>query len=294
MQKTIIYLPTAIFLLGENTQFKKIFDFNRSILENKMALLFLQESAIIRNSIKKSDKHFIESDIKIETSITKIKQFYKLEATKICEIKEKLQSMIGKFFIKGIEIDNKELKITISKDFFIWKEEQSTGAKKDFALDLNDLRPIKALSSLFMKLTADFYGTANFNNIELLKTLGFDHSTPNKIKNKNKDLRESMKRLGYKFEKVKKGNRILITKPETQEKSEVTAKKEAKAEAQPAIKQATENEPQRTESSENGFNGLDAWQEALKPNKAVIEQKFADIPEIDFMKEAEDIFENIT
>ncbi|CAH6858954.1 hypothetical protein OPW36_14155 [Vibrio europaeus] len=280
MQKTIIYLPTTIFLLGENAQFKKIFDFNSSILENKIALLFLQESAIIRNSIKKGDKFFIENDIKIETSITKIKQFYKLEATKISEMKEKLQSMIGKFFIKDIEIDNKDLKITISKDFFIWKEEQSTGCGKDFALDLNDLRPIKALSSLFMKLTADFYGTANFNNIELLKTLGFDHSTPNKIKNKNKDLRESMKRLGYKFEKVQKGNRILITKPETLEKPKLKANKEEKEEAQPAVAKATENAAESTESNENGFNGLDAWQDVLKR------------PEIDFEFEAETLFEN--
>ncbi len=67
--------------------------------------------------------------------------------------------------------------------------------------------------------------------------------------------------------------------PEAQEKPEVTAKKEAKTEAQPATK-AVENAPERTESSEKGFNRLDAWQDVLKR------------PEIDFEFEAETIFEN--
>ncbi|MDN4696929.1 hypothetical protein QYZ45_25265 [Vibrio parahaemolyticus] len=62
-------------------------------------------------------------------------------------------------------------------------------------------------------------------------------------------------------------------------KQPVTAKKEAKAEAQPATK-AVENAAEDAESEEIGFNRLDAWQEALKR------------PEIDFMKESETIFEN--
>lgn len=68
--------------------------------------------------------------------------------------------------------------------------------------------------------------------------------------------------------------------PEAKEKQPVTAKKEEKAEDKPAVAEAVENEPQRTESSAKGFNGLDTWQDVLKR------------PEIDFTKEAETIFEN--
>ncbi|TOM38046.1 hypothetical protein, partial [Vibrio parahaemolyticus] len=66
-----------------------------------------------------------------------------------------------------------------------------------------------------------------------------------------------------------------------------TAKKEEKAETQPVTK-ATENEPQSTESEETGFNGLNAWQEALKCEKPVIERHYPPLP--DFELEAETIF----
>ncbi|EIO3980166.1 hypothetical protein LQK36_004045, partial [Vibrio vulnificus] len=72
---------------------------------------------------------------------------------------------------------------------------------------------------------------------------------------------------------------FYLKQPETQEKPEVTAKKEEKAQEKPAA-QATENAAESTESSEKGFNGLSAWQDVLKR------------PEIDFELEAETIFIN--
>lgn len=76
---------------------------------------------------------------------------------------------------------------------------------------------------------------------------------------------------------------------ETPEKAAVTAKKEEKAEDKPAVAKATENAAESTESNENGFNGLNAWQEALKLEKPVTERNYPPLP--DFEKQAEQLFE---
>ncbi|WP_281870153.1 hypothetical protein [Vibrio nigripulchritudo] len=106
------------------------------------------------------------------------------------------------------------------------------------------------------------------------------------LKQSNKSERKESKKLimnilrneknGFNFEYKDYCFSYSLKAVEQHEKSEVTAK----AEAQPAAEEATENAPESTESEETGFNRLDAWQEALKR------------PEIDFMKESETIFEN--
>ncbi|HCE2270947.1 TPA: hypothetical protein NGT56_000118 [Vibrio parahaemolyticus] len=289
MEKLDLYLPQTTFQIGKNSTTWDFLDTERSFFNNKLRMLLIQQASITRNSIKKADEYFVENDIKVTLKLSKIKQLLKIKSVKNKELIEEFQSMEGRFFVKSIEeIEKNTIKATISRGYFKWKDQNSLGFGKDFKVDLLALGKIKSFKAFFIFCSVKYYGNARFINLPLLKHLGCEHSTPEKIKTQNKKLRELCERLGFRMTKDKVTHLITITnqnrQPETKKNEEKTVEAVKPKKEQEII---AENEPQRTESEETGFNRLIDWQEALKPKKVVTERNYPPLP--DFIKEANDI-----
>ncbi|EIA1554682.1 hypothetical protein K6799_001323 [Vibrio parahaemolyticus] len=163
----------------------------------------------------------------------------------------------------------------------------------DTYFNIYDIIKCRSELSLFLTITGSRLRTSKHNyriNIRtIFNIMKLKQSTKNERKESKKLIMNILKneKNGFDFEYKDYCFSYSLKPVEAQEKVEVTAKKEEKAETQPVTK-ATENEPQSTESEETGFNGLNAWQEALKCEKPVIERHYPPLP--DFELEAETIF----
>ena len=155
--------------------------------------------------------------------------------------------------------------------------------KFDTYFNIYDVIKCRSELSLFLTITGSRLRTSKHDyriNIRtIFNIMNLKQSTKSERKESKKLIMNILKneKNGFDFEYKDYCFSYSLKPLETQEKSAVTAKKEAKAEAQPATK-AVENAAEDAESEEIGFNGLSAWQQALKR------------PEIDFEREAETIF----
>ncbi|HHY0422207.1 TPA: hypothetical protein ACVU4V_003896 [Vibrio parahaemolyticus] len=188
----------------------------------------------------------------------------------------------NKILINSINRNELEYSIIEHNDLIIPNQNKS---EIDTYFNVYDIIKCRSELSLFLTITGSRLRTSKHNyriNIRtIFNIMNLKQSTKNERKESKKLIMNILKneKNGFDFEYKDYCFSYSLKSLEAQEKAAVTAKKEAKAEAQPAAK-ATENAPERTESSETGFNRLIDWQEALKR------------PEIDFALEAETIFEN--
>ncbi|HAS6227579.1 TPA: hypothetical protein I7179_03795 [Vibrio vulnificus] len=286
MTKQTKKLFTEFELIKTNTKDNTFFDYfiKNEYMASKIKAYVLSTAQLQHNVSEKKKKN-----ISVEITYQEIRKFFNFTYANNDRIIEETSKLRNTTFIKSVEFDKKSFAVVV--DYELIERNYKSKVKSGFSnvcITLNDLIKYRTDKELFFNIYISYFKNKKdkfINRKFLFNLFDMKADTKEQRKNSKKTLVTMLKKHDFliKYEDFC----FYLKQP-------VTAKKEAKAEAQPAIKQATENEPQRTESSENGFNGLDAWQEALKPNKAVIERKFADIPEIDFMKEAEDIFENIT
>ncbi|HAS6237037.1 TPA: hypothetical protein I7194_06055 [Vibrio vulnificus] len=155
----------------------------------------------------------------------------------------------------------------------------------DTYFNIYDVIKCRSELSLFLTITGSRLRTSKHDyriNIRtIFNIMNLKQSTKNERKESKKLIMNILKneKNGFDFEYQDYCFSYSLKPVEPQEKAAVTAKKEEKAQEKPAA-EATENEAESAESSEKGFNRLDAWQDVLKR------------PEIDFTKEAETIFEN--
>ncbi|HHY0380117.1 TPA: hypothetical protein ACVU3Y_001467 [Vibrio parahaemolyticus] len=148
-------------------------------------------------------------------------------------------------------------------------------------ITLNDLIKYRTDKELFFNIYISYFKNKKdkfINRKFLFNLFDMKNETKEQRKNSKKTLVTMLKKHDFliKYEDFC----FYLKLPEAKEKQPVTAKKEEKAEVQPAVEEAVENAPERTESEETGFNRLDAWQDVLKR------------PAIDFKLEAETIFIN--
>ncbi|MDF4706780.1 hypothetical protein P3534_23940, partial [Vibrio parahaemolyticus] len=162
-------------------------------------------------------------------------------------------------FIKSVDFDKKSFAVVV--DYELIERNYKSKVKTGFSnvcITLNDLIKYRTDKELFFNIYISYFKNKKdkFINRKFLFNL-FD------MKNETKEQRKNSKKT---LVAMLKKHDFLIKYEDFcfYLKQPVTAKKEEKAEAQPATKQAVENAPESTESEETGFNGLSAWQEALK------------------------------
>ncbi|WP_341489555.1 hypothetical protein WAX86_19665 [Photobacterium damselae subsp. damselae] len=224
-----------------------------------------------------------ENNYKIKVS--KIKKLFNNSKKGFDFFLEHLNEMetSNKILIKSIRRKEIEYSIIEHNDLIIPRQDTS---EIDTYFNVYDIIKCRSELSLFLTITGSRLRTSKHNYRINIKTIfnlmNLKQSTKNERKESKKLIMNILKneKNGFDFEYNDYCFSYSLKPLEAQEKEEVTTKKEEKAETQPAVAKATENELESTESSEKGFNGLSAWQQALKR------------PEIDFEREAETIFDN--
>lgn len=223
-----------------------------------------------------------ENDFKIKVS--KIKKLFNNSKKGFDFFLEHLNELkiSNKILINSINRNELEYSIIEHNDLIIPNRDTD---KIDTYFNVYDIIKCRSELSLFLTITGSRLRASKHNyriNIRtIFNIMNLKQSTINDRKESKKLIMNILKndKNGFDFEYKDYCFSYSLKPVEPQEKSEVTAKKETKAEEKPAA-EAVENELESTESSENGFNGLSAWQDVLKR------------PEIDFELEAETIFEN--
>ncbi|EIV8507238.1 hypothetical protein MA614_004773, partial [Vibrio parahaemolyticus] len=223
-----------------------------------------------------------ENDYKIK--ISKIKKLFNNSKKGFDFFLEHLNELKNSNKISINTIDRKEIEYSIIEHSDLIKPNQDK-SEIDTYFNVYDIIKCRSELSLFLTITGSRLRTSKHNyriNIRtIFNIMNLKQSTKNERKESKKLIMNILKneKNGFDFEYKDYCFSYSLKPVEQHEKAAVTAKKEEKAEDKPAAR-AVENAAEATESSETGFNRLDAWQEALKR------------PEIDFEREAETIFEN--
>ncbi|MFA0115675.1 hypothetical protein AB4407_18745 [Vibrio sp. 10N.261.46.E11] len=223
-----------------------------------------------------------ENDFKIKVS--KIKKLFNNSKKGFDFFLEHLNELKSSNKILFNSINRNEIEYSIVEHTDLIKPNQDK-SEIDTYFNVYDIIKCRSELSLFLTITGSRLRTSKHNyriNIRtIFNIMKLKQSTKNERKESKKLIMNILKndKNGFNFEYKDYCFSYSLKPVETQEKPEVTTNKETKAQEKPVTK-AVENELQRTESEETGFNGLSAWQGALKR------------PEIDFELEAETIFEN--
>ncbi|MET2896778.1 hypothetical protein ABXV22_00480 [Vibrio rotiferianus] len=219
-----------------------------------------------------------ENDCKIKVS--KIKKLFNNSKKGFDFFLEHLNELKSSNKILFNSINRNEIEYSIVEHTDLIKPNQDK-SEIDTYFNVYDIIKCRSELSLFLTITGSRLRTSKHNyriNIRtIFNIMKLKQSTKNERKESKKLIMSILKneKNGFDFEYKDYCFSYSLKPLEAQEK----------AEAQPAA--AEENEPESTESSEAVFNGLDAWQEALKPKKAVTERNYPPLP--DFIKEANNI-----
>ncbi|HGF4958453.1 MULTISPECIES: hypothetical protein [Vibrio harveyi group] len=272
MTKQTKKLFTEFELIKTNTKDNTFFDYfiKNEYMASKIKAYVLSTAQLQHNISEKKKKN-----ISVEITYQEIRKFFNFTYANNDRIIEETSKLRNTTFIKSVDFDKKSFAVVV--DYELIERNYKSKVKTGFSnvcITLNDLIKYRTDKELFFNIYISYFKNKKdkFINRKFLFNL-FD------MKNETKEQRKNSKKT---LVAMLKKHDFLIKYEDFcfYLKQPVTAKKEEKAEAQPATKQAVENAPESTESEETGFNGLSAWQEALKR------------PEIDFEREAETIFEN--
>ncbi|MFW7526181.1 hypothetical protein ACODM8_18865 [Vibrio ostreicida] len=278
MTKQTKKLFTEFELIKTNTQDNTFFDYfiKNEYMSSKIKAYVLSTAQLQHNISEKKKKN-----ISVEITYQEIRKFFNFTYAKNDRIIEETSKLRNTTFIKSVDFEKKSFSVVVSYELIErnYKSKSKTGFS-NVCITLNDLIKYRTDKELFFNIYISYFKNKKdkFINRKFLFNL-FDMKieTKEQRKNSKKTLVTMLKKHDFliKYEDFC----FYLKLPETQEKAAVTANKETKAQEKPVTK-SVENELQRTESEETGFNRLIDWQEALKR------------PEIDFTKEAETIFEN--
>ncbi|MFA0016293.1 hypothetical protein AB4391_23545 [Vibrio lentus] len=275
MTKQTKKLFTEFELIKTNTKDNTFFDYfiKNEYMSSKIKAYVLSTAQLQHNISEKKKKN-----ISVEITYQEIRKFYNFTYANNDRIIEETSKLRNTTFIKSVDFEKKSFSVVV--DYELIERNYKSKVKTGFSnvcITLNDLIKYRTDKELFFNIYISYFKKKKdkfINRKFLFNLFDMKNETKEQRKNSKKTLVTMLKKHDFliKYEDFC----FYLKLPEAQEKAAVTAK----AEAQPAVAKATENEAQSTESSEKGFNGLSAWQEALKR------------PEIDFMKESETIFEN--
>lgn len=246
-------------------------------MASKIKAYVLSTAQLQHNVSEKKKKN-----ISVEITYQEIRKFFNFTYANNDRIIEETSKLRNTTFIKSVEFDKKSFAVVV--DYELIERNYKSKVKSGFSnvcITLNDLIKYRTDKELFFNIYISYFKNKKdkfINRKFLFNLFDMKNETKEQRKNSKKTLVTLLKKHDFliKYEDFC----FYLKLPEAQEKAAVTAKKEEKAEEKPATKQATENAAESTESSEKGFNRLDAWQDVLKR------------PEIDFELEAETIFEN--
>ncbi|EIV8490032.1 hypothetical protein MA617_001453 [Vibrio vulnificus] len=279
MTKQTKKLFTEFELIKTNTKDNTFFDYfiKNEYMSSKIKAYVLSTAQLQHNISEKKKKN-----ISVEITYQEIRKFFNFSYANNDKLIEKISKLRDTTFIESVEFDKKNFVIVVSYELI--ERNYKSKVKSGFSnvcITLNDLIKYRTDKELFFNIYISYFKNKKdkfINRKFLFNLFDMKADTKEQRKNSKKTLVTMLKKHDFliKYEDFC----FYLKLPEAQEKPEVTAKKEAKAEAQPAAEKAVENEPEATESSEKGFNGLSAWQDVLKR------------PEIDFELEAETIFIN--
>ncbi|MDT3845736.1 MAG: hypothetical protein RPT12_02115 [Vibrio anguillarum] len=278
MTKQTKKLFTEFELIKTNTKDNTFFDYfiKNEYIASKIKAYVLSTAQLQHNVSEKKKKN-----ISVEITYQEIRKFFNFTYANNDRIIEETSKLRNTTFIKSVDFDKKSFVVVVNYELI--ERNYKSKVKSGFSnvcITLNDLIKYRTDKELFFNIYISYFKNKKdkfINRKFLFNLFDMKNETKEQRKNSKKTLVTMLKKHDFliKYEDFC----FYLKLPEAQEKPEVTAKKEAKTEAQPATK-AVENAPERTESSEKGFNRLDAWQDVLKR------------PEIDFEFEAETIFEN--
>ncbi|HCH1221552.1 TPA: hypothetical protein NKQ07_001304 [Vibrio parahaemolyticus] len=278
MTKKTKKLFTEFELIKTNTKDNTFFDYfiKNEYIASKIKAYVLSTAQLQHNISEKKKKN-----ISVEITYQEIRKFYNFTYANNDRIIEETSKLRDTTFIKSVEFDNKSFVVVVSYELIErnYKSKVKTGFS-NVCITLNDLIKYRTDKELFFNIYISYFKNKKdkfINRKFLFNLFDMKAETKEQRKNSKKTLVTMLKKHDFLIEY--EDFCFYLKLPEAQEKAAVTAKKEEKAQEKPAAK-ATENAPERTESSENGFNGLSAWQDVLKR------------PEIDFELEAETIFIN--
>ncbi|EME0910380.1 hypothetical protein VXJ16_002739 [Vibrio vulnificus] len=279
MTKQTKKLFTEFELIKTNTKDNTFFDYfiKNEYMASKIKAYILSTAQLQHNVSDKKKKN-----ISVEITYQEIRKFFNFSYANNDRIIEETSKLRNTTFIKSIDFDKKSFAVVV--DYELIERNYKSKVKSGFSnvcITLNDLIKYRTDKELFFNIYISYFKNKKdkfINKKFLFNLFDMKAETKEQRKNSKKTLVTMLKKHDFliKYEDFC----FYLKLPEAKEKQPVTAKKEEKAEDKPAVAEAVENEPQRTESSAKGFNGLDTWQDVLKR------------PEIDFTKEAETIFEN--
>ncbi|MDG2608904.1 hypothetical protein P7M09_23995 [Vibrio parahaemolyticus] len=272
-------LFTEFELIKTNTKDNTFFDYfiKNEYMSSKIKAYVLSTAQLQHNISEKKKKN-----ISVEITYQEIRKFFNFSYANNDKLIEKISKLRDTTFIESVEFDKKSFVVVVSYELIErnYKSKVKTGFS-NVCITLNDLIKYRTDKELFFNIYISYFKNKKdkFINRKFLFNL-FD------MKNETKEQRKNSKKILVTM--LKKHDFLIkyedfcfyLKQTETHEKAEVTAKKEEKAQEKPAVEEAVENAAEATESNENGFNGLSAWQDVLKR------------PEIDFELEAETIFIN--
>ncbi|CAH1231301.1 conserved hypothetical protein [Vibrio harveyi] len=279
MTKQTKKLFTEFELIKTNTKDNTFFDYfiKNEYMASKIKAYVLSTAQLQHNVSEKKKKN-----ISVEITYQEIRKFFNFTYANNDRIIEETSKLRNTTFIKSVDFDNKSFVVVVSYELIErnYKSKVKTGFS-NVCITLNDLIKYRTDKELFFNIYISYFKNKKdkfINRKFLFNLFDMKAETKEQRKNSKKTLVTMLKKHDFlnKYEDFC----FYLKLPEAQEKPKVTAKKEAKAEAQPAAEEAVENAAEATEINENGFNGLDAWQDVLKR------------PEVDFELEAETIFEN--
>ncbi|CAH1572153.1 MULTISPECIES: hypothetical protein [Vibrio harveyi group] len=271
MTKQTKKLFTEFELIKTNTEDNTFFDYfiKNEYMASKIKAYVLSTAQLKHNVSEKKKKN-----ISVEITYQGIRKFFNFTYANNDRIVEETSKLRNTTFIKSVDFDKKSFVVVVDYELIErnYKSKLKTGFS-NVCITLNDLIKYRTDKELFFNIYISYFKNKKdkfINRNFLFNLFDMKNETKEQRKNSKKTLVTMLKKHDFliKYEDFC----FYLKQP-------VTAKKEAKAEAQPATK-AVENAAEDAESEEIGFNRLDAWQEALKR------------PEIDFMKESETIFEN--
>lgn len=277
MTKQTKKLFTELELIKTNTKDNTFFNYfiKNEYMASKIKAYVLSTAQLQHNVSEKKKK-----DISVEITYQEVRKFFNFSYANNDKLIEKISKLRNTTFIKSVDFDKKIFVVVIDYELIErnYKSKLKTGFS-NVCITLNDLIKYRTDKELFFNIYISYFKNKKdkfINRKFLFNLFDMKAETKEQRKNSKKTLVTMLKKHDFliKYEDFC----FYLKQPETQEK----------AEAQPAAEKAVENEPESTESGEKGFNRLVDWQEALKPNKAVIERSYPPLP--DFEKEAETIF----
>jgi hypothetical protein len=279
MTKQTKKLFTELELIKTNTKDNTFFDYfiKNEYMASKIKAYVLSTAQLQHNVSEKKKK-----DISVEITYQEVRKFFNFSYANNDKLIEKISKLRNTTFIKSVDFEKKSFVVVVSYELI--ERNYKSKAKSGFSnvcITLNDLIKYRTDKELFFNIYISYFKNKKdkfINRKFLFNLFDMKNETKEQRKNSKKTLVTMLKKHDFliKYEDFC----FYLKLPEAKEKQPVTAKKEEKAQEKPAAEKATENELESTESSEKGFNGLSAWQQALKR------------PEIDFEREAETIFDN--